>query len=400
MTIKVAVISDVHAASPRNGAVASYTSTSPSGAPDNRDAMMSLYNLIAHEKLQADYLVCCGDMANQAEPVAMEYVWGKFSDLASKLNAKPMATVGNHDLDSRLPETKFDARGLLRGLQPPYPILDINKTHEFWSRNFTVLEYPGIRFVVLNSCAYHGYNPEKSGPEYIHGRISDYTLSDLKKLIGTLPEDRTINTLICHHHPYRYQGDSNPDASTMIGGDLLIDLLASAMSNTWLIFHGHRHQPQLSHWGGSGRGPIIFGAGSFSAKLSSDIGMKARNQFYIVEFDAERAKNLQIDVAGSISAWDFNFSEGWEPAGTKSGLPARSGFGYQLNVVSDAIKVAASVANSGGIARWSDVIGAEPQLWHVTPSSLLTLAKELKDHHNIGCTWSDRGDPLEFAKFK
>lgn len=398
--IRIAVISDIHASVPKDGVAASYTSTASQCSPITRDAMLSLERLIKEDDIRADYFVCCGDMANQADPTAMRYAWEKFTGLSQLLCATPIATVGNHDLDSRLPNTKFDARGLLRGLKPNYPLRDIAQTHEFWSRNFVVLQMPGIRFVVLNSCAYHGYNPSKAGPEYEHGRVSDFTLADLRGQLESLPPTRDISILLCHHHPFRHESDGESDVSAMSGGERLIDLLSKVNSNTWMVIHGHRHQPCITHWGGVGHGPVIFSAGSFSAKLSGEIGLTARNQFYLIEFDPANASALDLDVAGTITAWDFNLGEGWEPAGAKSGMPASSGFGYQIRPPADAIDVKQVVDVEGGIGRWDKIMAAIPRLRFATPSSLTALAHQLKDYHGMGCTWSEHGAPLEFARFE
>ena len=67
-------------------------------------------------------------MADKANPTAMNYVWGKFHLLAEKLKVKnSFATVGNHDIDSRYAYNEFDAKGMLHGLNPPYPLPKKNK---------------------------------------------------------------------------------------------------------------------------------------------------------------------------------------------------------------------------------------------------------------------------------
>lgn len=395
--VRIAVVSDIHASMPDDkGIAASYSSTAPAADRADKDAILSLERLILRDKLKTDYLVCCGDMANQADPAAMQYVWSKFNGLAAMLSAKPVATVGNHDIDSRHKHNDFDARGFLRGLDPPYPLQVHAVNHEFWSRNFVVIDEPNVRFLVLNSCAYHGVNPDPDAPEYLHGRISSHTLGDLKTAIGGVTQSKDVNLLICHHHPHKHQEIEQVDYSSMSGGEKLIDLLGES-SDTWMVLHGHKHHPRLAYGANTGRPPLILGAGSLSAKLSGDLVMRARNQFYIVDFDLTAANNLSLDIAGQVFAWDYSLGEGWVTAKSNSGLPARSGFGYDLKAKGDAKRVAEFVAKEGGISKWPNVIVEFPELNYALPVHLRTLQAELKGRHSIHLTFDEHGVPMEFA---
>jgi len=394
--IRVAVLSDIHAAIPGDkGLVDSYASTAPSADSIYRDAILSLEKFIESSGVRADYLVCCGDMANKANPTAMNYIWKKYNEIAKQLGAVPVTTVGNHDIDSRYTESDFDARGVLRRLHPSYPLLDPTKTHEYWSRNFVVLNYARARFIVLNSCAYHGVNPDPKAPEYAHGRISVSTLDDLKTTINHESGHCIVNALICHHHPHKHQDVDDDDYSSMQGGEKLIDLLAESTLGTWMVIHGHRHHPRLVYAAGAGRAPIIFGAGSLSAKLNGALAARARNQFYIVEFDGSKSDSL--DIAGQVRAWDYALGSGWVPAKKNSGLPSRSGFGYRLQVRPDALRVANAVRNLDGIAKWENLLHAVPELAFTLPADLQSLERELIQNHNIAMISDEFGEPIHFA---
>jgi predicted MPP superfamily phosphohydrolase len=397
--LRVAVVSDIHAAQPDpDGNSPSYASTAPASEWRDRDAILSLEKLISDQGITTDYLVCCGDMANQADPTAMNYIWSKFNELATKLSAKPIATVGNHDVDSRHKHNDHDARGLLRGLKPPFPLIDKANNYEYWSRNFVVLGEPDIRFVVLNSCAYHGVNPDPDAPEYSHGRISDFTLGDLREAINENSDDYAINVLLCHHHPHKHQDIEVTDYSTMLGGEKLIDALAGSDVGTWLVMHGHKHQPRLLRGAGGGRAPMIFGAGSLSAKLHGDLSGKARNQFYIIEFHLKSARDLNLELAGEVLAWDYQLGKGWVKAKTDSGLPARSGFGYLISQVRrDAAEVSKIVASAGGISTWDQLLADFPELRYALPTDLELLQRELASRHNIGVVLDQFGTPVQFA---
>lgn len=403
--VKIALVSDIHAAIPdEKGIAASYASTAPTDGTD-KDALLSLEKLIKDGGLNANFIFCCGDMTNMSNASAMRYVWGKFQDLGSQLGAKPYATVGNHDVDSRHKHNDHDARGMLRGLTPSYPLGSIPLNYEFWSRNFVIIEEPGIRLVVLNSCAYHGVNPDPAAPEYYHGRISEYTLGDLREALSTTtetdnstPRPYKVNILLCHHHPHKHQDIETVDYSNMKGGEKLIDLLQDVGTDTWIVLHGHKHQPRLIYGAGAGRAPLVFGAGSLSAKLHGDLQGRARNQFYMITLDLDAAHSLELDIAGTLEAWDYQLGKGWVPAKANSGLPARSGFGYRPSIRADASSLANQVKTSGGILKWSEATKATPKLSYLLPADLDSIATELKSRHGIAGQKDEYGAYISFAE--
>jgi hypothetical protein len=310
-----------------------------------------------------------------------------------------IATSGNHDIDSRFSDSEFDARGILRNLKPPYPLGDHTLNNEYWSRNFTILRPDGLRIVVLNSCAYHGANPDPKAPEYLHGRISSFTLSDLRDALNEEEDENRINIFLCHHHPHKHQDIELADYSIMEGGERLIDALRDARIRPWLILHGHKHHPRLIQGAGGALAPLIFGAGSLSAKLHADFSGRARNQFYIIEFDPDRAGELELEVAGQIFAWDYKLGIGWAPAKRDSGLQAKSGFGYSISQMRrETKKIAEYVESRDGMTDWKSVMDAMPYLAYVLPAEIVSLANELKTIHRIGVVFGDDGQPIQLAK--
>lgn len=397
--IRLAVVSDIHASIPTASGAQSYASTAPNTDSIERDAILSLEHLISKSELRADYLICCGDMADRANPTALNYIWGKFNRLAELLVATPIATIGNHDIDSRHVESDFDARGILRNLAPSFPLGDVTLNYELWSRNFVVLRQDGLRIIVLNSCAYHGTNPDPNAPEYLHGRISNFTLSDLRHELESDRDATKINILLCHHHPHKHQDIEQIDYSAMVGGEKLIDLLRESHLGPWMIVHGHKHHPRLIQGAGGARAPLVFGAGSLSAKLHADLQGAARNQFYILEFHREVASTLDLEVAGEIRAWDYRLGQGWVPAKRDSGLPRRSGFGYGIaQLRREARSIAEEVNRKGGLCLWPDLLKAFPQLRYVLPSDFDDLAHELKAHHMVTVIFDEYGTPMQFAR--
>lgn len=398
--VTIAVVSDIHAAIPdKDGNNPSYASTAPNKDATEKDAILSLHKFIEAKGIRTDYLVCCGDMADRANPTAMQYVWNKFHEIAGTLGAKPVVTVGNHDIDSRFVESDHDARGMLRNLKPTYPLGESSKDYEYWSRNFVILINDNVRLVVLNSCAYHGFNPKTDNPEHEHGRVSSHTLSDLRSALSEETKRDLVNLLICHHHPHKHQDIESNDYSSMQGGEKLIDLLRDLDLGPWMIIHGHKHHPRLIHGAGGALAPLIFGVGSLSAKIHADFQGRSRNQFYILKFDIDSAAKLELQVAGEVSAWDFLLGQGWVPAKVGSGLPSRSGFGYALShLKKEARQITAEVDRKGGVCSWQDILDSHPHFQFVLPSDLESLAKELRSGHGVGIDYNEHGTPLQLAK--
>lgn len=397
---RIAVASDFHAHSkPYDDKDApSYLSLH---SPEGRTAVnpvAGIEALIAEQNLEADILLCPGDMGDKADIAAQSYVWRKLQDLGRLLNAgQVLATAGNHDLDSRN-SADFDAKGGLQSLSPVFPGLSEELCDRYWSRNYVIHEEASWRIVLLNSSAYHGgrapKNDEHAGEEeYNRGRISLRTLERLKaELEGSnkLP----LNILLTHHHPARNSDIPNSiDYSEMVAGDQLINLLSELNTGSWLVIHGHKHVPKIWYAGsGTGAGPVIMSAGSFSAKLYPEIGGIARNQFYIVEIDIEATESNQMGVLGQVYAWDWSPHIGWQEAKDGSGIPYVAGFGWREN----ADRVATDVANAFAdlatpFAQWGDVGKSIPLHPFLTPQALKRLRRILVDDHKLEVLFDGSG---------
>ncbi len=72
-----------------------------------------------------------------------------------------LATIGNHDLDSRGLEEEtgddFDPKGNVLLLDPPFPYDNNYRDNQYLARNFCITHSNDATFVNINSCAFHGY---------------------------------------------------------------------------------------------------------------------------------------------------------------------------------------------------------------------------------------------------
>jgi len=326
-TVKLAIMSDLHFYDDPIKEKPSYLQV---GAPNNtkENPIFALQELIEIEKLQVDFLVCAGDLTDRANPKGLREGWRLVNETAKKLGSQLIATAGNHDLDSRHKYDDHDAKGEIQNLIPKFPIDDENLFDHYWSRNFVVFdpEELNVRFLILNSAAFHGYSNESE-----HGRVSSRTIEQMSKKLKSL-DDKNVNILVCHHHPHKHGEISGDGYSSMQGGEQLIDLLGSGDFGDWIIIHGHKHVPRICYTAGGTSAPVVFSAGSLAAVLYDEIQGLARNQFYIVEIPIDQELHDAISLRGEFIAWDWIATIGWQKPGKNSGLPAKGGFGYRGNI--------------------------------------------------------------------
>jgi predicted MPP superfamily phosphohydrolase len=397
----LAVMSDIHAFDTLDADSKTPPSHVCTTAPEDeplRNPFSGLSKLIQQEKLRSDVLVCCGDMADKARPAGIKYVWDKLQHLRQELGARFLAaTPGNHDVDSRYKYNDFDAKGVLQALVPPFPLGDDIQRDKFWSRNFLIHTEDEFRIVILNSSAYHG---QKDG-EYHHGRVAQRTVDKLTAELDAMcaAEPRSVNILLCHHHPHRYGDIGGEDYSEMMGGHALLELLGSGNHGHWLVIHGHKHQPRICYAAGGASAPVIFSAGSFAATLYPELQTRVRNQFYVITIPWQQFGKLNMGIAGTFRAWDWLQGLGWLPAGNHSGLPPYGGFGYRGDITSLADNVEGVWRGSGGPwLKWSDVSDGVPAIKHLLPGDLRQLREKLQTRHGLKVL-EEEGQPAQLGKF-
>lgn len=394
-TLKIALVSDIHAHTKNAGDVNAPSYLGISSPPDDptNNPITGLKRLIKEHDLEADALLCAGDMGDKADPGAQVFIWQQLQDLRIAFHADFLAaTAGNHDVDSRYAYNDYDAKGMLQSLEPMYPGLGAVDCDKYWSRNFVIVEFEEWRLLLLNSSAYHGggHNAEE---EYQHGRVSQKTIEAIKVELASC-DDKFLNILLCHHHPLRNDDIPIEDYSEMMGGDLLLNLLGSGEFGNWIIIHGHKHYPEIGLAPGSVTAPWILSAGSLSAKLYPELATKVRNQFYLLSFPISKIETLKMGVLGSIKVWDWIYGTGWQPAGMNSGIPHRAGFGCRTHTDALADTIASSISTSTEPwVEWDEIIDQQPELEFVSPNDLRQLLQKIGSKHDITVNYHGDGFP-------
>jgi predicted phosphodiesterase len=367
------VLSDIHAFDKalltRNEDDPSFVDISKGDTHPSSNPLVGLEELIRQQSLTADLLICCGDFCNKAQPAAMRYAWRHVIKIQGLLGARDLAvTVGNHDVDSRHQYNDHDAKGFIQALDPGFPVTDEQVGNRFWAQHYYIIERKHYRVVVLNSSAFHG----EAADEREHGRVSSRTLERLKGyLIGA--GSKPINLLVCHHHPHKHSELKLGDYDEMQGGYELLHLLETQASD-WIVIHGHKHHPKICNASGSSKAPVIFSAGSLSARLYPELANNARNQCYFLEFPLEQIAS--IGLVGRFRAWDWAVGAGWSPASQDSNIPRSGGFGARANLKHLARKVRGAVRTK---RAWAEVLEQFDEISFLLPQDQVSLLKELRN---------------------
>ena len=368
----ILVLSDLHCTSdPPGDRAASWLTTS---TPADRNPLTAVHRVVEDAGINVDLVLCAGDMCQKADVAALQYVWRELTDLAQRINARLVATVGNHDMDSRH-SSALDPKGALFDLDPIFPCLDETLRDRYWSRDYAVVETENCRVVTLNSCAFHGYAPD-GNPESDSGRVSQSACNHLGKELSGLGTTISPQILLVHHHLETLPYVDLEDRSQMQDAQILIEVLTQ--NGPWIVIHGHKHRARLLYAHGSAGSPVIFSAGSFSAfpygGLTAEEG---KNQFYVLTIpDRNELDSLEIGLGGTFRAWDWTASQGWVPAVRRSGLPARGGFGWRVDPSLLARRLEAEV-QSGGTMSAAQLSKLYPRFQFIIPSDLDIIANML-----------------------
>jgi len=405
--ISLLVISDIHASEndlASDNAVSWY-STLPEYDLPLRNPFFGIPKLLKDEGLSADLILCPGDLADCAIPMAQEKAWSRLEKLRGEIGARRLvATVGNHDIDSRTKFSAFDPKTTLQSLTPVFPGLTEAQCDFFWARNFAILEDAGVRFVVLNSAAFHGIHsgdPESLNREYLHGRVSDRTIEAIASKLST--ETYKLNILLMHHHIYRNEHITDADYSEMKNGQALVRRLIELPSGPWLVVHGHQHYPDLFYATGGSTSPVVLSAGSMSRRLTGALSQRALNQIYHLELPVTNYPTIGWHPCGIIRSWHWTDKMGWSRTSftrpESASIPFGAGFGCRknphtwANEINDVFK-----GLNLSHVNWSTITQSLPALRYVLPNDLRAIVTSLKETYQIKTLNDEEGFPAQIGQ--
>lgn len=348
--------------------------------------------LIEEQELSADLLFCGGDMGDKAVPQAQQYAWEQINQIGTLLKVDELlGAAGNHDVDSRFVHNDHDAKGQILALRPMFPVNKEQNWLEYWAQNYTMLEVHGIRFTLVNSSAFHGYQANGKEPEYLNGRITERTLESLRADLEK-QDAHPVNLMLCHHHPAKNDIVSINDYSHMTNGDRLLNMLDQVDVGPWLILHGHKHIPRVFYAPGGNSSPTIFSAGSFAAKQYPEIQDIARCEFYLLDLVVPETMGFGA-VKGKVRVWQWSYGNGWIRGKQGNGMGYEAAFGSRVDIDELSRETASKLSSTyaGQRLKWEDVVGLQPKIEYLIPADAKRFVRRLSERHSIHCLHDDAG---------
>lgn len=326
--VKVAVIGDPHFISDETK-VESGFSHNNIDHPEN-SSWASLKSHIVQNKLQANLLICVGDMTTQSDKKALEKCWVELCSIALLLKAQVLiSTAGNHDVNSVVSEQCIDQSagfrqmdqwiGLnenLKLLDPPFPIVEFEGDKsiprrdlrtEYFGDSLTRLDVDGCSVFSFNSCAEHGHH----SIERDRGTFPMSSQQNLTHILQKRPLQK-VNLFVLHH-PIASEPDHCSGAYDYVQNGSLISSCLETEVAPWLILHGHKHFHKISYAQGGKTPPVIFSASSLG--VPSVNPEESSNHFYIIELSSDKAI-----LKGKISIWHWFLGKHWSDPETICGF--------------------------------------------------------------------------------
>lgn len=387
--LTIAVLSDLHAAphnpDPSAPEVKLFSDGGPFAIHDH--PLTSLHDLIRKDTRTAEIVICPGDMTNHADPGALAFIWAGLHSLTSQLRAKHLlATVGNHDLESRAPTLGDFPREHLMKLSPRFPVANDAKADHYWAHGYYITAISGIRFLVLNSCWLH-----EARDDLKRGAITAYTLEKIRRDLETASGRHSLNVAICHHHPHQHSELRLGEDDIMRNGQQFLDLIME--HGSWLVVHGHKHHPKIEYSAGQIQQPIVFAAGSFSGRLEGPNASVSRNYFHEIDISTHAAT-----VKGRIRSWAWAFGLGWRKySDTDWKFPCEFGFGFQGDIQDLGNQVRNQLAGKS-IMGWPELCKRVDNINFLMPRQMQALIRLVESTHSLKIVYDDYGQPTEIGR--
>lgn len=370
--ITLAIVSDLHCRyiGSDSGPMRTYLTSDALRDPPQQHPIEALNAFIDTNGLEADYLLCPGDIADRMDRQGFISGWGYLLELRLKFQAKELlATTGNHDVDSRNKLGLGEALALPKKILQGYPVEDRDNQSRFWANHYHIRSTDNVHFFVFNS-AYSHFD-EKSANE---SKIETSILSKIEADFKALGTQKGLRIAMCHHHPTQHANMSYKDGDVMDKGDKLLQLLAKY--DFQIIIHGHKHEPRLSYL----HEMAVFAAGSFSSHENvRDLG--AENVFHMITLH-------KGETQGEIESFVYSPGKGWYRK-TGAYFPTYTGFGCrdQPEQLAKAINVwfdqHAQNLSAGSICSFDDLLIAIPNIKFLIPATQDKLANILEAEYNL-----------------
>ncbi|MBH1664156.1 metallophosphoesterase [Stenotrophomonas maltophilia] len=406
-SIKIVVVSDLHYRKHENSQIRPEVT---SRGQEQYDPMYSLIKYVREKKIEADYIICPGDITDKASAEGLREGWNRLNELKREVGARHMITAtGNHEVSSRVvdgvhdqvgnAEAAIDPVGVLQDLEGyPSSIWNgVDRDMVYWGKGYEFICDGDLLVLLINSSHFH---PTTRANEFERGRIGDSAIrrlnSEIKNKIAEC--NAKVHVVVLHHPPISHES-LNYDLGRvpMYNGPELIDVLNKS-GRPWLIIHGHKHDGRVVMAQGAGFQPIVFAAGSLGADLArSAAAVYTRQQAYVL--DIEIPKGAMPSLKGVVTSLSWIDNQWILSEKASHGVP--NGVGFSIPPI-DIHRLAESISEeitkaSEPYLKWDELVALLPDLRNIMPGQL-DMLRSLVEALGGEFTWQeDNSFPADIA---
>lgn len=340
-------------------------------SPVNEHPVEDLLELISKKTIEVDLVLSPGDITDHCDKQGLFSGWSYVTEISRALKARgTIATIGNHDVDSRLNYSNhsFD---IIKRIKQDFPIA---KQHigTFWDKGFTFIEEPDLQILVLNSTHFHTHSAAGTKVENpaIKGKVDSIQIEEIKQYLEDNNNPEKVKIFLCHHHPLQHSRLQLGEHDFIENGADLINLLGEYKFD--LAIHGHKHDPWLRYENtSSGHQIPILSSGSFSA-TNQTLYAGIWNYFHLVEV----SKDGNLPAHGKVETFTYKPKSGWKNDSAEGFLPY-TGFGFLGDLVSIVMKIEETLKGRQ-VVEWNEILDAAPEILNLTPDKMTALENMLQ----------------------
>ena len=376
--LKIAVISDLHCHPEQKEFAKNNTLlfSDKLRSPIIEHPVENLLEVIEKDELEVNLVLSPGDFTHQSDKQGFFSGWSYVNEIARALNADDViATVGNHDIDSRLSFSNYSF-DIPKKISQNFPI-NKKKIKSFWDTGFTFVEEEDFQILVVNSTHFHTHYNEKNPMENpaVKGRMDATQIEQIEQYLAANNHPCKIKIALVHHHPIQHSRLELGEHDFIENGDAFLGVLGKYRFD--LLIHGHKHDPWLRYAiTNNGYQLPILSSGSFAA-TNQILWINKFNYFHVIEI----IKKDNEPANGKIDTYTFKKGLGWK-MDKEDGFYPYSGFGYldNLQLIIDKIKAMLQVKD---MLKWDVVLEKIPELQFLTPDKMEELQDKLESEKVI-----------------